>query len=75
MDNKWNPEIHSISRHFVKKKTKKPWKLIYLGSQEYLDAKHNLKIYNGILNRYKIGKKGTAQQFEKYRCDTKRGIC
>ena len=63
MDNKWNPEIYSISRKCVQK-------LINPKSQEYLNAKHNLKVYNGILNKnIRLSKRGCyAQQFEKYRC-------
>ena len=45
----------------------KNWKLINPESQEYLNAKHNLKVYIGILNRnIRLAKKGYyARQFEK----------
>ena len=54
----------------------KNWKLINPESQEYLNAKYNLKIYNGILNRHiRLAKKGYyAQQFEKYRCDIRKTL-
>ena len=69
MDNKWNPEIYSIRDNLYKN-----WKLINPESQEYLNAKHNLKVYNGILNRnIRLAKKGYyARQFEKYRCDIRK---
>ena len=52
----------------------KNWKLINPESHEYLNAKHNLKVYNGILNRnIRLAKKGYyARQFEKYRCDIRK---
>ena len=38
----------------------KNWKLIDPESQEYLNAKHNLKVYNGTLNRnIRLAKRGT----------------
>ena len=50
------------------------WKLINPESQEYLNAKHNLIVYNGILNRnIRLAKKGYyVHQFEKYRCDIRK---
>ena len=42
------------------------WELINPESQKYLNAEHNLKVYNGILNKnIRLAKKGYyAHQFE-----------
>ena len=52
----------------------KQWKLINPESQEYLRAKLNLKVYNGILNRnIRLAKKDYYfKQFEKHRCDIRK---
>ena len=52
----------------------KQWKLINPESQEYLRAKLNLKVYNGILSRnIRLAKKDYYfKQFERYRCDIRK---
>ena len=54
----------------------KQWKLINPESQEYLNAKLNHKVYNGILSRnIRLAKKDYYfKQNEKYRCDIKKNM-
>ena len=73
MDGRTDGHCHGIIRPFYKRAYKK-LEIINPESQEYLNAKHNLKVYNGILNRnIRLAKKGYyARQFEKYRCDIRK---